>query len=111
MTDIVERLRRYIMPSGNIKQEAADEITRLRAELAAVTEERDRMRTRLDKAHGFISRADWAQFFQEEHEDARAALEGVTEPVSHKGPDEHLNLRNAECLPSTAAIMKPEPPR
>ena len=35
MSDIVERLRRFIMPSNNIRLEAADEITRLRAELAA----------------------------------------------------------------------------
>jgi hypothetical protein len=29
----------------------------------------------------------------------------------NKEPDEHLNLRNAECLPSTVAVIKPEPPR
>ena len=40
---------------------------------APLRAENEKLRERLEKAHSFISRADWMQFFEEEH-DAAAAL-------------------------------------
>jgi len=100
MSDIVERLRRYIMPSGNIKQEAADEITRLRVELAGVTAERDRMREALRPLANELTELEteipeWIKKAKDNDllgltyvltlgdlRRARAALEGVTEPTT-----------------------------
>ena len=48
--------------------ERLDEISRLRAE-------NEKLRERLEKAHSFISRADWMQFFEEEHAAATALKE------------------------------------
>lgn len=44
------------------------EILRLRAE-------NEKLRERLEKAHSFISRADWMLFFEEEHAAATALKE------------------------------------
>ena len=88
--DIVNRLRKGTndgLRAWDWMREAADEITRLRADLAAVTAERDRMREALRPF------ADAVDIFIAENHDAhrtivtlgdffhaRAALEGVTEP-------------------------------
>ena len=56
--DIVERLRD---PKYDCAEEAAEEI--------------EKLRERLEKAHSFISRADWMLFFEEEHAAATALKE------------------------------------
>jgi len=48
------------------------EILRLRAENEKLRDENINLFARLDKAHSFISRADWLQFFEEEREPAAA---------------------------------------
>ena len=49
-----------IFAQADAKREMYEENERLRAENEALLE-------RLEKAHSFISRADWMQFFEEEH--------------------------------------------
>ena len=101
MSNILERLRspanvfyEYAADNGAFLREAADEITRLRAALAAVTAERDRMREAL---RPFAAQLDHPGTIYEHdgvrialvnqdildrlYLDARAALEGVTEPA------------------------------
>ena len=56
-------------------KEAAAEILRLRAENEKLRAENIGLFARLDKAHSFISRADWMQFFEEEQEPAAALKE------------------------------------
>ena len=112
-------------------EEARKENTRLRADLAAVTAERDRMREviksinamleifcetlerptydslEVGQRHNPLSQKEIIQRLTETCsfvradllktiDEARAALEGVPEPASHKGPVEQLNLRNAD---------------
>ena len=79
MSDIVERLMKvpqrvkegfliFWSHDYPLCREAAAEILRLRAE-------NEKLRERLEKAHSFISRADWMQFFEEEHAAAAALKE------------------------------------
>lgn len=101
MSDICERLVRFagkVCISTDTEVEAAAIIEALRAELdilkgdmparaailklaeqnteiEALRAENARLLVRLEKAHSFIPRADWMQFFEEEHAAERADLE------------------------------------
>ena len=56
------------MSDDRLLYNALQEIARLRAE-------NEKLRERLEKAHSFISRADWMLFFEEEHAAATASKE------------------------------------
>jgi len=81
----LEELAAKKLPHAPTFRKAADEITRLRADLAAVTAERDRMREAFEKAvndmrpmlRSMISRNEAAEIVRRA---ARDAIEGVTEP-------------------------------
>ena len=93
MSNIVERLRspanvfyEYAADNGAFLREAADEITRLRAALAAVTAERDRMRALLVCLYDAAGPLDADKMPADDFAqiitivlDARAALECVPE--------------------------------
>jgi len=70
MSDIVERLRNHVNHRGGptIENSAWQMMLEAAAEI-------EKLRERLEKAHSFISRADWMQFFQEEQEPAAALKE------------------------------------
>ena len=71
--DITEQLQKMADLTSDVDvivtgMKAIDEISRLRAE-------NEKLRERLEKAHSFISRADWMLFFEEEHAAATALKE------------------------------------
>ena len=80
----LEELAAKKLPHAPTFRKAADEITRLRAQLAAVTKERDRMMAAFEKAandmrpmlRSMISRNEAEEIVRRA---ARAAIEGVTE--------------------------------
>ncbi len=63
------------MQVKGIMREAAARIEKDAAEIEKLRAENIGLFARLDKAHSFISRADWMQFFEEEQEPAAALKE------------------------------------
>lgn len=64
-----EKLQRRIHLFKNTRNEQVFE------KLMKAHEEIEKLRARLEKAHSFISRADWMLFFEEEHAAATALKE------------------------------------
>ena len=82
----LEELAAKKLPHSPTFRKAAAEITRLRAELAAVTAERDRMREELEfygwAEHWVNKPYRQSVIAYDRGRRARAALEGVTEPAT-----------------------------
>lgn len=93
---------------GRLIMEKDAEITRLRAELAAVTEERDRMREAL-RPFAKLKPASWSlehDIYYISTDDitaVRAAIEGVTEPASPKAETEFFVFDEFAPLPEPAS--------